>query len=86
MKPEVPADGSKMSRSSNKVSIADVRDVIKFSGINIVAQKSGSGLIHVYAENAQDLSNFSGVAIVNRIKVQVSVHNASSGYIDGMVA
>lgn len=66
----------------DKVLIANVRDVIQFSGINVIASKQGTGLVHVYAESAQDLSNFAGVARVNRMNVAIDNLNPVTGYID----
>ncbi len=63
-----------------KVSIADIRDLIKFSGINVVASKRGSGAIHLYTETAQDMSNFASVARVNNIEIGIDRIRGNYGW------
>jgi hypothetical protein len=75
---EVPAKGRRMK----KVSISDIRDLVSFSGINVVASKQGTGLIHLYAENENDLSNFAGVARVNCIDINIDNLRPTSGYVN----
>jgi hypothetical protein len=53
------------------VSIKEIRDLIKFSGIEIEATKRGSGLIHLFAKSHNDMTNFRGVCVVNSIHINV---------------
>jgi hypothetical protein len=63
-----------------RTSIADIRDLITFSGINVVAKKRGSGAIHLYAETPQDMSNFAGVARVNQIEIGIDSLTGTYGW------
>jgi hypothetical protein len=56
---------------NREVKISEVRDLIKFSGIQIEAVKRGSGLIHLYAKSYSDMTDFRGVCIVNSININV---------------
>ena len=68
------------------VSIKEIRDLIKFSGIEIEATKRGSGFIHLFAKNISDLTNFRGVCIVNEIVVSVSTAENFDGSAYGVVS
>jgi hypothetical protein len=54
------------------VSIKEIRDLIKFSGIEIEAMKRGSGFIHLYAKNYNEMTDFRGFAVVNEIAISIS--------------
>jgi len=73
----------------NDVSIQEIRDLIRFSGFDIEATKRGHGLIHLFAKSQSDLTNFRGLCVVNKIRVQVisltTEDEAVMGYVAGRV-
>lgn len=55
----------------NKVTIAEVRNLIKLSAFDLTAIKRGSGVIHLESKNYNNLTGFANFAALNGVYVQV---------------
>lgn len=63
----------------NEIRISEIRDIIKFSGLGIEAVKRGSGMIHLNAQNYDEMINFRAVCQSNGIQINVNTYPNGDG-------
>ena len=73
----------------NTVKISEIRGIIKFSGLGIEAQKRGSGMIHLFAQNYDEMMNFRAVCESKSIHINVNAYPNGDGstyaYVSGRI-
>jgi hypothetical protein len=87
MKPKISAD---REQKMNTVRISEIREIIKFSGLGIEAVKRGSGMIHLHAQNYNEMVDFRAVCQSNGIYINVNTYPNGDGstyaYVGGRIS